>query len=107
MRISEIKATSVHISWHYDGPPSEAAEFVIRYKRKLAPAHDYTEIIGLKTNDCTVQGLSSSTEYEFHVVAVNAVSRGLFGTAAFVTTGETGNCSCCSIRFWNRSPHTH
>ena len=57
MRISEITATSVHISWHYDGPPSEAVEFVIQYKPKLAPAQDYAEIIGLKTNYYTVQNL--------------------------------------------------
>lgn len=90
VRISEITATSVHISWHYDGPPSEAVEFVIQYKPKLAVSQDYSEITGLKTNYYTVQNLSSFTEYEFYVVAVSAIGRGLASTATFVTTGETG-----------------
>ena len=90
VRISEITATSVHISWHYDGPPSEAVEFVIQYKPKLAAASDHSEVVGLKTNYYTVQGLNPFTEYEFYVVAVSAIGRGLASTATFVTTGETG-----------------
>lgn len=90
VRISEITATSVHISWHYDGPPSEAVEFVIQYKPKLAPASDHSEVVGLKTNYYTVQNLNPFTEYEFYVVAVSAIGRGLASTATFVTTGETG-----------------
>lgn len=89
VRISEITANSVHISWHYDGPPSEAVEFVIQYKPKLAPASDHLEVVGLKTNYYTVQGLYPFTEYEFYVVAVSAIGRGLASTATFVTTGET------------------
>ena len=92
VRISEITATSVHISWHYDGPPSETVEFVIQYKPKMAaPTSDYSEMVGLKTNYYTVQHLSPFTEYEFVVVAVSAIGRGLPSTATFVTTGETGN----------------
>ena len=90
VRISEITATSVHISWHYDGPPSEAVEFVIQYKPKLAAASEHSEVVGLKTNYYTVQGLNPFTEYEFYVVAVSAIGRGLASTATFVTTGETG-----------------
>lgn len=90
VRISEITATSVHISWHYDGPPSEAVEFVIQYKPKLAPTSDQSEVVGLKTNYYTVQNLNPFTEYEFYVVAVSAIGRGLASTATFVTTGETG-----------------
>lgn len=90
VRISEITATSVHISWHYDGPPSEAVEFVIQYKPKLAPTSDHSEVVGLKTNYYTVQNLNPFTEYEFYVVAVSAIGRGLASTATFVTTGETG-----------------
>jgi hypothetical protein len=80
----------VHISWHYDGPPSEAVEFVIQYKPKLAAASEPSEVVGLKTNYYTVQGLNPFTEYEFYVVAVSAIGRGLASTATFVTTGETG-----------------
>ena len=93
VRISEITATSVHISWHYDGPPSEAVEFVIQYKPKLSTTQDFSEIPGLKTNYYTVQHLNPYTEYEFYVVAVSAIGRGLASTATFVTTGETGNYS--------------
>ena len=83
----------MHISWHYDGPPSEAVEFVIQYKAKQLAAHsgDYSEIVGLKTNYYTVQHLGPFTEYEFVVLAVSAIGRGLPSTATFVTTGETGN----------------
>lgn len=90
VRISEITATSVHISWHYDGPPSEAVEFVIQYKPKLAPTADFSEVVGLKTNYYTVQNLNPFTEYEFYVIAVSGIGRGLASTAVFVTTGETG-----------------
>lgn len=97
MRISEITANSVHISWHYDGPPSEAVEFVIQYKPKLAS--DHLEVVGLKTNYYTVQALYPFTEYEFYVVAVSAIGRGLASTATFVTTGETGIFILCSFSF--------
>lgn len=90
VRISEITATSVHISWHYDGPPSEAVEFVIQYKPKLAANQDFSEIPGLKTNYYSVQNLNPFTEYEFYVVAGSAIGRGMASTATFVTTGETG-----------------
>ena len=101
MRISEITATSVHISWHYDGPPSETVEFVIQYKPKLASQNsDYSEIVGLKTNYYTVQHLNPFTEYEFLVVAVSAIGRGLPSTATFVTTGETGNLRVCLNLFF-------
>ncbi|XP_046401143.1 tyrosine-protein phosphatase Lar isoform X4 [Ischnura elegans] len=102
VRISEITATSVRLTWSYGGGGDSgdmgssvvgAAEdlqyYVIQYKPKYAN-QAYSEISGVITMYYTVRGLSPYTEYEFFVIAVNGVGRGPASTPATVTTGETG-----------------
>lgn len=91
VRISEITATSVRLSWSYNGP-EELQYFVIQYKPKYAN-QAYSEISGIITMYYTVRSLSPYTEYEMFVIAVNNIGRGPPSPSVVVTTGETADSS--------------
>ncbi|XP_071033354.1 tyrosine-protein phosphatase Lar isoform X4 [Parasteatoda tepidariorum] len=88
VQISDVTATSVRISWSYDIGSENIIYYVIQYKPKLAN-QDYSELSGINTMFYTVRDLTPYTEYEFYVIAVNAIGRGSPSQAAVVTTGET------------------
>lgn len=88
VRVSEITATSVRLTWSYTGA-EELQYYVIQYKPKYAN-QAYSEISGIITMYYTVRNLSPYTEYELFVIAVNNIGRGPPSTPAIVTTGETG-----------------
>lgn len=88
VKISEVTAASVHLSWSHS-TPADLQYYVIQYKPRLAH-QAYTEISGIITQYYTVRNLSPYTEYEFYVIAVNNLGRGPLSSAAVVTTGETG-----------------
>lgn len=87
VRVSEITATSVRLTWSYTGA-EELQYYVIQYKPKYAN-QAYSEISGIITMYYTVRNLSPYTEYELFVIAVNNIGRGPPSTPAIVTTGET------------------
>jgi len=89
VRVSEITATSVRLTWSYTGT-EELQYYVIQYKPKYAN-QAYSEISGIITMYYTVRNLSPYTEYELFVIAVNNIGRGPPSTPAIVTTGETGD----------------
>lgn len=91
VRISDVTPTSVRLSWSYDIGAENIVYFVIQYKPKNAN-QDYSEISGITTFFYIVGSLTPYTEYEFYVVAVNAIGRGSPSAPAFVTTGETSKC---------------
>jgi hypothetical protein len=88
VRVSEITATSVRLTWSYAGA-EELQYYVIQYKPKYAN-QPYSEISGIITMYYTVRTLSPYTEYELFVIAVNNIGRGPPSTPVIVTTGETG-----------------
>jgi len=88
VRVSEITATSVRLTWSYTGA-EDLQYYVIQYKPKYAN-QAYSEISGIITMYYTVRNLSPYTEYELFVIAVNNIGRGPPSTPAVVTTGETG-----------------
>lgn len=88
MRVSEITATSVRLTWSYTGA-EELQYYVIQYKPKYAN-QPYSEISGIITMYYTVLSLNPYTEYEMFVIAVNNIGRGPPSTPVIVTTGETG-----------------
>ena len=90
VRISDVTPTSVRLSWSYDIGAENIVYFVIQYKPKNAN-QELSEISGITTFFYIVGSLTPYTEYEFYVVAVNAIGRGQASTPAFVTTGETSN----------------
>lgn len=89
MRISDVTATSVRLSWSYDIGSENIIYYVIQYKPKQAN-QEYSEISGITTMFYTVRDLSPYTEYEFYVIAVNGIGRGSPSTPVVATTGETG-----------------
>ena len=87
--MSEITATSVRLTWSYNGP-EDLQYYVIQFKPKYAN-QAYSEISGIITMYYTIRSLSPYTEYEMYVIAVNNIGRGPPSAPTFVTTGETGN----------------
>ncbi|XP_050307967.1 tyrosine-protein phosphatase Lar isoform X3 [Anthonomus grandis grandis] len=87
VRVTEITATSVRLSWSYNGP-EDLQYYVIQFKPKYAN-QAYSEISGIITMYYSVRNLSPYTEYEMYVIAVNNIGRGPPSAPAVVTTGET------------------
>ncbi|UYV73146.1 PTPRD [Cordylochernes scorpioides] len=88
VRISDVTATSIRLSWSYDIGSENILYYVIQYKPKQAN-QEYSEISGITTTYYTVRDLSPYTEYEFYVIAMNTIGRGSPSTPIVVTTGET------------------
>ncbi|GIX90945.1 hypothetical protein CDAR_177492 [Caerostris darwini] len=88
VQISDITASSVRISWSYDIGSENIIYYVIQYKPRMAN-QDYSELSGINSLFYTVRDLTPYTEYEFYVIAVNAIGRGSPSLPAVVTTGET------------------
>ena len=88
VRVSDITPTSVRLAWNYDIGSENIIYFVIQYKPKNAN-QEYSEISGITTYFYIVSGMATYTEYEFLVIAVNAIGRGSPSVAIQVTTGET------------------
>ncbi|XP_067118377.1 tyrosine-protein phosphatase Lar-like isoform X6 [Centruroides vittatus] len=88
LQISDVTATSIRLAWSYDVGAENIIYYVIQYKPKQAN-QEYSEISGINTMFYTVRDLTPYTEYEFHVIAVNAIGRGSASAPAVVTTGET------------------
>lgn len=88
VKVSEITATSVRLTWSYNGP-EDLQYYVIQFKPKYAN-QAFSEISGIITMYYSVRNLSPYTEYEMYVIAVNNIGRGPPSPPAIVTTGETG-----------------
>ena len=87
--ISEVTATSVKLTWN-SGNVDPVESYAIQYKRKYAPGATYDEITDISNTEYTVMGLNAYTQYEFKVVAVNNIGRGIPSNPVDVTTGELG-----------------
>lgn len=88
VKVSEITATSVRLTWSYNGP-DDLLHYVIQFKSKHAN-QAFTQINGIITMYYSVRNLSPYTEYEMYVIAVNSIGRGPPSSPVIVTTGETG-----------------
>ncbi|GFU37481.1 tyrosine-protein phosphatase Lar [Nephila pilipes] len=88
VQISDVTASSVRISWSYDIGAENIVYYVIQFKPRMTN-QDYSELSGINSMFYTVRDLTPYTEYEFYVIAVNAIGRGSPSLPAVVTTGET------------------
>ncbi|KAF8795429.1 Tyrosine-protein phosphatase Lar like protein [Argiope bruennichi] len=88
VQISDVTASSVRIAWSYDIGSENIIYYVIQYKPRQTN-QDYSEISGINTMFYTIRDLTPYTEYEFYVIAVNAIGRGSPSAPAVITTGET------------------
>lgn len=93
VRISDVLATSIRLSWSYDIGAENIIYFVIQYKPKNIN-QELSEISGITTYFYTITSLTPFTEYEFYVVAVNAIGRGPSSTPVYVMTGSSGKINC-------------
>ena len=86
---SEVTAESVKLSWN-SGNVDQIESYTIQYKQKYPPDSPFTEITDIAARRHTVVGLDAYADYEFRVVAVNNIGRGISSSAAFARTGEKG-----------------
>ncbi|KAK2179862.1 hypothetical protein NP493_469g03030 [Ridgeia piscesae] len=84
---SEVTAESVKLTWN-SGNVDPIESYTIQYKHKYPPGAPFTEITDLATRGYTILGLDAYTDYEFRVVAVNNIGRGVSSNAVFARTGE-------------------
>ncbi|XP_018321006.1 tyrosine-protein phosphatase Lar-like [Agrilus planipennis] len=88
VQVSETTATSVRLSWSYNGT-EDVQYYVIQFKPRYAN-QAFSEISGIITMYYSVRNLSPYTEYEMFVSAVNNIGRGPPSATVTVVTGETG-----------------
>lgn len=88
--ISDVTATSIKLTWNA-GNTDPIDSYSVQYKRKYAPGGALFEEIPEVTNtEYTITGLDAYTVYEFRVMAVNNIGRGIPSNPVDVTTGELG-----------------
>ncbi|UXI17727.1 RING finger protein 11 [Sarcoptes scabiei] len=87
VQASDVTPTSVRLAWNYDFSSEDIAYFIIQYKPKNSG--QFSEISGITTSFYVINSLTPYSEYEFYVIAVNSIGKGLASTPIFVTTGET------------------
>ncbi|KAM4628738.1 protein tyrosine phosphatase receptor type Fa isoform 2-T2 [Polymixia lowei] len=84
--VTETTATSVTLTWD-SGNPEPVSYFVIQYRPKLSE-NGFQEVDGVATTRYSIGGLSPYSEYEFHVMAVNNIGRGLPSGVVDTRTSE-------------------
>ncbi|XP_062419361.1 protein tyrosine phosphatase receptor type Fa isoform X8 [Pungitius pungitius] len=84
--VTETTATSVTLTWD-SGNPEPVSYYVIQYHAKLSD-NGFQEIDGVATTRYSIGGLSPFSEYEFRVMAVNNVGRGLPSGVVDTRTSE-------------------
>ena len=87
--ISEVTATSIKLTWA-SGNVDPISSYIIQYKRKFPVGDPYAIIENIRHRMYTIIGLDPHTQYEFRVVAVNHIGRGIPSNPVDVTTGEQG-----------------
>jgi netrin-G3 ligand len=95
VRVSDISPTTVKLTWSYDYGSENIIYFVIQFKAKNSKTlkqEALSEISGITTYFYVVSGLTPYTEYEFYIIAVNAIGRGPASIRVSATTGETSEC---------------
>jgi receptor-type tyrosine-protein phosphatase F len=89
VRVSDVTATSVRLTWSYDSDAQEdVTYYIIQYKPKYSN-QDFAMISGVLNQDHMITSLNPYTEYEFNVVAYNKVGKGNPSGPVEATTGET------------------
>ncbi|KAG1702048.1 Tyrosine-protein phosphatase Lar [Nymphon striatum] len=88
VRISDVTATSMRLTWSYDIDRENILYYVIQYKLRDAN-QVYSEMSGITTTFHDITDLIPYKEYEFYIIAVNAIGRGLASDPVYGTTGES------------------
>ncbi|XP_047669386.1 protein tyrosine phosphatase receptor type Fa isoform X6 [Tachysurus fulvidraco] len=85
--VTETTATSVTLTWD-SGNPEPVSYYVIQYRAKHSDNGGFQEVDGVASTRYSIGGLSPFSPYEFRVMAVNNVGRGLPSTSVETRTGE-------------------
>nr|XP_057930093.1 protein tyrosine phosphatase receptor type Fa isoform X7 [Doryrhamphus excisus] len=84
--VTETTATSITLTWE-SGNPEPVSYYVIQYRPKVSE-NGFQEVDGVATTRYSIGGLSPFSHYEFRVMAVNNVGRGLPGGIVDTRTSE-------------------
>ncbi|XP_062853368.1 protein tyrosine phosphatase receptor type Fa isoform X3 [Trichomycterus rosablanca] len=84
--VTETTATSVTLTWD-SGNPEPVSYYVIQYRAKHSD-NGFQEVDGVASTRYSIGGLSPFSPYEFRVMAVNNVGRGIPSTSVETRTGE-------------------
>ncbi|XP_053492791.1 protein tyrosine phosphatase receptor type Fa isoform X5 [Ictalurus furcatus] len=87
LMVTETTATSVTLTWD-SGNPEPVSYYVIQYRAKHSDSGGFQEVDGVASTRYSIGGLSPFSPYEFRVLAVNNVGRGLPSTSVETRTGE-------------------
>ncbi|XP_046715624.1 protein tyrosine phosphatase receptor type Fa isoform X16 [Silurus meridionalis] len=87
LMVTETTATSVTLTWD-SGNPEPVSYYVIQYRAKHSDNGGFQEVDGVASTRYSIGGLSPFSPYEFRVMAVNNVGRGLPSTSVETRTGE-------------------
>ncbi|XP_017335022.1 protein tyrosine phosphatase receptor type Fa isoform X4 [Ictalurus punctatus] len=87
LMVTETTATSVTLTWD-SGNPEPVSYYVIQYRAKHSDSGGFQEVDGVASTRYSIGGLSPFSPYEFRVMAVNNVGRGLPSTSVETRTGE-------------------
>ncbi|XP_054646630.1 protein tyrosine phosphatase receptor type Fa isoform X13 [Dunckerocampus dactyliophorus] len=86
LTVTETTATSITLTWD-SGNPEPVSYYVIQYRPKVSE-NGFQEVDGVATTRYSIGGLSPFSHYEFRVMAVNNVGRGLPGGIVDTRTSE-------------------
>ncbi|KAK7884142.1 hypothetical protein WMY93_027265, partial [Mugilogobius chulae] len=86
LTVTETTATSVTLSWD-SGNPDPVLYYVIQYQAR-GSVQGFQEVDGVASTRYSIGGLSPFSEYDFQVLAVNNVGRGLPGATISTRTSE-------------------
>ena len=91
---SDVTANSVKLSWN-PGNVDPIDSYILKYRSLKGGS--YNEIADITKTEYNVMGLQAYTEYEFRVIAVNNIGRGIPSRAQTVRTGELGMWCLCLV----------
>lgn len=78
----------MRLTWSYDIDRENILYYVIQYKLRDAN-QVYSEMSGITTTFHDITDLTPYKEYEFYIIAVNIIGRGLASDPVYGTTGES------------------
>lgn len=84
---SEVTATSVKLAWN--APDEDPVEYyILQYKPKQNSGSSYDEVNDITATEYKVGNLDAYTLYEFRILAVNKIGRGMSSNPLDISTGE-------------------
>lgn len=86
--VTDVTATSLKLTWS-SGNIDPIESYIVQYKPKYNQDTTFEEN-SVEDNEYTATGLGAYTLYEFRVVAINNIGRGMPSSSVDIQTGQLG-----------------